>query len=1315
MALSESAFRILAVAPTGSAHNGTIPVLDAATMSIVRLLDEMLIDPNFTSNGAAHFSDTNDLWLTNSSPFHPQLSIAVVDPQTGQPLRFISGADRGQIFEIDPLSKNVFVGSQELQSLYTVPDRADTISAQLDVEASPVEISFDAILDNYQVLSKNGRLYLVSDDIPSVTDNRAQFLNRIPSFGDNPISGLLSDPDRRRIFVGRQPGLPPLAFETERYQQIGELPFPADAMAIDASRNLLYVAGLPIGATLGRTIWEIDGDSLVVLRDLVVLPDLPGPSGPAPAPVEMVVDTVGQGLWVLFPLTATAPPILRAYSITSGQAIFGDIILQGEVVSNLNLDSKRNRILVTSEAPGVDAQTFPFSLTSGIGSPFASGLSSRLDAAPDIDSELLYYLGFDEIMQGYRLVALDLITDQIVGNFILPFLSGAENAQIAFNPSTNRFAISSAPDSFVHLFHNPLPTTIRPQPGPPPLPKNSGKISPPAVMGQIGQTSHGIELTYFYDHPLVRGYVIERRRAPSPSFVPNEEWIRLTPLPLTPDQLSFTDVTAREGVPYLYRVQVLLEGSFAVDPLLLGQVLWGMGSNGWLASIPDLVVSLRPDDGLNLPITISTETPTQETVRLQVIQADPTVFAEAFAFPGTVPRPGVSTLNIVLRGGIPRGTYPLVVEVSEAGSASQTLVLLVRIVDDLQGVRTQHILRHPARIRLSSDSDLEQGRIALRGQLGSQRAEVIPTGMDVTARRGDGMIVNADRVIVATGEFTAEFDVPLGNPQGGIWALRATWPSSLDNVGGNSPLLRIPLFAGGNKGGGPGPELGRIVMAGAEPPAGSMSQDIDLVLDDIFDTFVDNRFDEATQAKLNSATETLVMESIENAATETSGLVLLYLVGKAETVGATDVKMMMGEGGELTPEEIASSFLAAATPLVVLDCPYADRFKSRLSDLMDGAFIFSSAADFGGVGFEPSRLTTFSNEYLQSIGDGLGFGEAFDDIEDIFLIPTSGLTAPQSPTQLNADMAPFVELAVGSHFTPSRDFLDDRLPPFFIDISPSEMSTVGQTIFVDVEIEDPPFDFDASVRLQINHPSSPLEMVDLVKDASANIHCGSFTVLDPGLTLLTYRAEDSEGNSSFAQSSVSVPLPSQTPTSTPTETGTVTWTPTDADTPTATSTSTPTHTPSHTNTIIVEPTKSSTPTPTITNTPEGATHTFTITPTQTGTPTNTTDGPTPTATLTETPSNTPDGATETFTSTPTITQTVTPTITPTGSPPTPTPCIENNADLNNDGTINAKDIIELYYQLLGGDPHFGIGADMNCDGELNSLDVFLFQLLSGTQ
>lgn len=105
-----------------------------------------------------------------------------------------------------------------------------------------------------------------------------------------------------------------------------------------------------------------------------------------------------------------------------------------------------------------------------------------------------------------------------------------------------------------------------------------------------------------------------------------------------------------------------------------------------------------------------------------------------------------------------------------------------------------------------------------------------------------------------------------------------------------------------------------------------------------------------------------------------------------------------------------------------------------------------------------------------------------------------------------------------------------------------------------------------------------------------------------------------------------------------------------------------------------------------------------VTPSLTPTPSRTPTGPT------ATPTTTPTGPTPTV---PVTTPTSTPTATSTGptpTGPTPTPGCSPDYDLNEDGHIDAADLLLFIRHTHGGD----LRSDFNCDGGVDAADLFLF-------
>ncbi|MGH9369020.1 MAG: PQQ-dependent sugar dehydrogenase, partial [Thermoanaerobaculia bacterium] len=187
--------------------------------------------------------------------------------------------------------------------------------------------------------------------------------------------------------------------------------------------------------------------------------------------------------------------------------------------------------------------------------------------------------------------------------------------------------------------------------------------------------------------------------------------------------------------------------------------------------------------------------------------------------------------------------------------------------------------------------------------------------------------------------------------------------------------------------------------------------------------------------------------------------------------------------------------------------------------------------------------------------------------------------------------------------------------------------------------------------------------------------------------------------------------PTATPTRTATRTPTRTATPLPATaTPTRTATPVPpTSTPTRTATATATRTSTATPTRTATRTATPVPPT--VTPTRTATPVPPTSTPTRTATAT---------ATRTSTRTPTRTATPTPSRTPTPPPftptRTPTPCDPTYGNLNQDGGVDAVDMVILSNSLVGnvtqGAAPFTAPlakADLDLSGTVDAVDLVLLE------
>ncbi len=142
--------------------------------------------------------------------------------------------------------------------------------------------------------------------------------------------------------------------------------------------------------------------------------------------------------------------------------------------------------------------------------------------------------------------------------------------------------------------------------------------------------------------------------------------------------------------------------------------------------------------------------------------------------------------------------------------------------------------------------------------------------------------------------------------------------------------------------------------------------------------------------------------------------------------------------------------------------------------------------------------------------------------------------------------------------------------------------------------------------------------------------------------------------------------------------------------------------------MVLAPTPSPSPTGTFTETPTptvtvSTTPTLTVTLTQSFTP-SLSPTPAPTSSSTTTPSLTPS-----LTPTPTLSMTCS--FTPTGTAtatPSPTVCA-HSADQNKDGSVDARDLIEILNQMQETTSITDKPGDLNCDGNLDYQDILLFQ------
>ncbi|MCA9443728.1 MAG: hypothetical protein KC964_23215, partial [Candidatus Omnitrophica bacterium] len=162
--------------------------------------------------------------------------------------------------------------------------------------------------------------------------------------------------------------------------------------------------------------------------------------------------------------------------------------------------------------------------------------------------------------------------------------------------------------------------------------------------------------------------------------------------------------------------------------------------------------------------------------------------------------------------------------VIESGSLYRSYIpIIVEVAPDFQTAPVNDtILREPTRISLSSDSELDDSRMSVRGQLGVLRDLASPSSVEVQVLFADGSIRSNTGVVAATGEFTVEFEVPPTHPSGEEAIVRATWPGSPDAVGGSSNHFHLPIYrSDGEKGTGQEIDLGEVITVSGPAPDGA--------------------------------------------------------------------------------------------------------------------------------------------------------------------------------------------------------------------------------------------------------------------------------------------------------------------------------------------------------------------------------------------------------------------------------------------------------------------------------------------------------------
>ncbi|NUN97280.1 MAG: fibronectin type III domain-containing protein [Candidatus Omnitrophica bacterium] len=1119
----------VAVAPDSS-HQGMLPLLSGESLASASPFVEG--SPDFQSIGALGFVQSDRFWVGNGKESLPEKSIAVFQIGQATPTGYIRDASESTVFLKSSLSTDVFVASTDIGALYILSPTATRVSTQLDVEVTPFDLAVDRVGNLFAALSKEGRLYLVSDLIPGATSDRPRLFSRRPGLGARPRAGLFPDEARARLFVGRQPMGHPEILETNGYQPLGQLPTAAEALILDASRNLIYTlfAASPTNPGLGQVVAQIDGGSLAVsdpqlasLTDTVIAP-IQG----IEQNIELAHDPVAETLWIATPrFPFKSAPKLRALDVSVGFVrafSFPDSSLSPSTLNHLYLDLPRNRVLAVHDR-GNDEVVFAFDLDSDPLLPSSQvpipNISGVLDYAADPARGLLYYLTLNTNGTLYELLAWSLESDSVTRRFELPFLGGSGSVGLTLNPTTDRFAVVASPSSRMYLFDNPITT-----------PKLD-KVPTAMISAQVVQATVGITLSWSVEGAppdTVRGWIIERRRDPSEDTPPHEGWQRLTSVPLPSTLTTWTDLSVEPGTAYLYRIRAAVLGSQLPSPAAIGPVSSNPGEGDWLVNAPDVEVRLHPGDSAELLLSLSSEIARGRSIQVS-IQASAGFTLEAS--PALLPAPGAAVLTLAVAANSFAGVYALTASLSD-GVLEVPVSFLVSVLPNTTSIRGDRIPRRATRIALSRDSELSGARLSIRGQLGIERALANPTGIFVEARRPDGAIVSATGVVAATGEFTAEFAVPDDNPPGEYWYFRATWPGSPDGVGGASPRFPIPVYAPSAGKGNEEPDLGEIITLVGAPPNARTQGAIELTANDIHKTFLGGQVGDQVQHVLSAggelgdivdSTPTFenLLDIVENKI-RTSRFVLFYLLGNARVANNTvefllpDQKVL--SAGQLA-QLVAGSTKHGAEPLIVIDSPYAGNYESMLEDF-PGAHVFSCRQGQRRVVFGTGG---FSDYFLEAIRSPLGFGEAFISARDRFTTRGANVgSGIQKPSANRVGDEPFKTLPVLSAFTPPVALIRDSIPPKIELVTPTRNVAVGSTLEVSARVTDPPFGLPVEATVEVFHPDGWREAIPLERDsADPDLYRGQVHSDLPGFTVLRYHARDARGNLDVTDSMVLSP------------------------------------------------------------------------------------------------------------------------------------------------------------------------------------------------
>ena len=1086
-----------------SSNVGKIPLLDAETLA-VSYIQEATLGGGFKTNGSAFFDEDDLLWIPGQRN-NLEASIVVYDVSSRGISRHVSGATDTDVFAFAPRVGRVFGGSDSLHALHVLSVTDTQARSHIDLQFEPIDMSVDPETGVFHVLGNNGKINLFSEDGPTFLGRRLDYAYQPSTEHDvrPKRRRMLQDPVNKRLYVTRQLSSPPALLNARLgYQTTGSLSVIADTLAMDNSWNRLYTAGAMSPEQDAKVIREMDGGNLSDSRTIATLPSveiLPGLFRPAPSPIEMEVDEGAEALWVLSPslVDGADPPILRNLSLRSSSTPL-ELSLPFGDVGDLVLDPSRNRVLLTHQSGSALSLYEIYSSTENLvlGATYSLEAPEVYDSVGDASYELAYFL--TRVAEGtpeWRLAAWDLRTSDLHDVYRLGFLSG-NSARMAFNSRTNTFAVVAAQGDRAYFFDNPVEEGRRTRPVP-----SSGFSS-----FATGQTVSGIEVVWSLTQEGdegIRGVFVERRQQST------GEWIRLTPLPVPPDMESWTDTTAEPGIEYQYR----LWAGGASSSVVLGPVKTEPPEGGWLASIPEVVVPIEPNGIEEVMVSVSGfRLGGTRKIKLKATLVPASV--QVTIFPEAVPQPGTARLRLTCKDGTEPGVYGLIVEASD-GANSQEVPLLVRVCEN-EGEALRRILRKPTAVALSSDSDLDQSRLSIRGQLGVRRQFVRPLPVKVQAFLPDGSTKEVV-VVAATGEFTADFSIP--EDAAGEWVLVATFPGSLDLVGGRSSRFSFPAQDKNRKIGENLEDqgLGQIVITKGLGGESDSSGDLDALSDLVKETFLSQRYEEGKDLVQSATSYDSFTKAVTDAASETDNLLLLYMLGDAEFSGDPPTfrfPLPSGESIEYgTLESLLAGMIGEVTPILVLDCPHAGEVRKGFENsLHKGAYLFSvsdesSWTEWVGFGDE----WNFTNKLLEGIARHGGIGHAFDWASGTYGLSGVGLIEDRFPTSFpdiaDASSA-FFELNLGSSLTPSHSLIRDSIPPEIRIVNSSERTVVGTSFLLYAEVEDLPFDRVLSVNAMVNHPDGVVQTLELSAEAGSDLYTNSFQTRIPGSHNIDFVAFD---------------------------------------------------------------------------------------------------------------------------------------------------------------------------------------------------------------